>query len=81
MASVAPVSTSGAGARDDQAGPTSGIVRVIVYRRTRRWLLIETAKWRTRDARVVVTTLRKEGLVTTEPSGRITATGRVSLRN
>jgi three-Cys-motif partner protein len=46
-----------------------------------QWLLLETAKWRPRDARTVADTLRNEGLVTTQPPGRITNATLVSLRH
>lgn len=44
-----------------------------------KWLLLETARWRTKHARVAVQHLRDIGDVTTTPSGRITKATTVRL--
>lgn len=45
-----------------------------------QWLLLETSRWRRQDAKVAVNDLRADGLVITEPSGRLTRKSVVRLR-
>ncbi|WP_119727092.1 three-Cys-motif partner protein TcmP [Thermomonospora amylolytica] len=45
-----------------------------------RWLLLETARWRKKDAKVAVQQMRDEGLVIVEPTGRITSNSTIRLR-
>ncbi len=44
------------------------------------WLLLETARWRVRDAKKAVTELQKDAVVTVSPPGRLIKTSLVSLR-
>lgn len=45
-----------------------------------RWLLVETARWRVRDARPAVRDLLEDGKVRVEPPGRLTKASVVTLR-
>ncbi|MGB8257408.1 MAG: three-Cys-motif partner protein TcmP [Pseudonocardiaceae bacterium] len=45
-----------------------------------KWLLLETARWRTRDAKTAVRDLLDDGKVRVEPSGRLTKASRIKLR-
>jgi three-Cys-motif partner protein len=44
-----------------------------------KWLLLETARWRSKHAKEAVTHLRDEGQVVVQPSGRITRTSTIRL--
>lgn len=45
-----------------------------------QWLLVETARWRVRDARPAVVTMQRDGLVSVSPPGRLTRVSMVRLR-
>jgi hypothetical protein len=45
-----------------------------------RWLLLETARWRERDARRVVRELLNEGLITLDPPGRVVRHATITRR-
>lgn len=45
-----------------------------------KWLLLETARWRARDAKTAVRDLLEDGQVGVEPSGRLTKTSVIRLR-
>lgn len=45
-----------------------------------KWLLLETARWRARDAKTAIGELLNDGKVTVEPSGRLTKTSAIRLR-
>ncbi|MCA1672198.1 MAG: hypothetical protein LC799_08355 [Actinobacteria bacterium] len=45
-----------------------------------KWLLLETARWRSRDAKIAVCDLLEDGKVAVEPSGRLTKNSMIRLR-
>ncbi|MFI5694836.1 three-Cys-motif partner protein TcmP [Kribbella sp. NPDC051586] len=45
-----------------------------------KWLLLETSRWRNKDAKAAVQHLRDEGQVIVQPSGRITKMSTIRLR-
>jgi three-Cys-motif partner protein len=45
-----------------------------------QWLLVETARWRAKDARPAVQQLDRDGEVSVTPAGRLTRTSKVMLR-
>ncbi|MFI6678722.1 three-Cys-motif partner protein TcmP [Kribbella sp. NPDC050470] len=44
-----------------------------------KWLLLETARWQSKDAKAAVAHLREEGQAAVQPSGRITKTSTIRL--
>jgi three-Cys-motif partner protein len=45
-----------------------------------KWLLVETARWRARDARPAVAALQRDGVVSASPPGRLTRASAIRLR-
>jgi three-Cys-motif partner protein len=56
-----------------ESGPVS-------LQKLRRWLLVETARWRAQHARHAVVSLQRDGLVSVSPQGRLTAASTIRLR-